>query len=146
MDHAILQIAMRYLHILSAIIIVGGMIFISIALKPALRLLDDDRRQSFQDVLHRRFHRVVYLCFAGLLISGAYNWIRLAPAYHEMGPKGNAVIGVKVLLAAIAFVLIWGRSIGLIRLPDKACHLINLHLMAIIILLAGLLRYWRLAL
>ena len=106
MGNFALSIVMRYLHIICAVTIVGGIVFISIALKPALKLLDDDGRKSFQAVIQRRFHRTVFLCFAGLTISGAYNWIMLADQYQAMGPKGNAVIGVKVLLAAIAFVII----------------------------------------
>ena len=40
-------------------------------------------------------------------------------------------------------VIISGRDLNLIKLSGKACHMINLHLVAIIILLAGLLGYWR---
>ena len=143
MDGAVIEVVVRYVHVVSAVVLVGGMIFVSIAVKPALKVLGDDQRRDFLDILHKRFVRVALGCFAALFITGAYNWVKLAPVYKEMGPKGNAVIGIKVLLAAIAFLIVWTRSIGLLKLPGKVCHLINLHLAAIIILLAGLLRYWR---
>ncbi len=143
MENAFLIVALRYVHILATAMLVGGMIFISVALKPALKALDDERRQRFQQTVEGRFKRVVYLCFLALVISGAYNWIRLADQYKAMGPKGNMVIGIKVLLAMIMLAIIAGRDLQLIKLPGKACHLINLHLVAIILLLAGLLGYWR---
>jgi uncharacterized membrane protein len=143
MENPILIVALRYVHIVSTAVLVGGMVFMSVALKPALKTLDDERRRTFQQIVERGFKRAVYLCFLGLFISGAYNWIRLADQYKEMGPKGNIVIGIKVLLAVIMFVIISGRDLKLIKLPGKACHMINLHLVAVIILLAGLLGYWR---
>jgi uncharacterized membrane protein len=143
MENPILIVALRYVHIVSTAVLVGGMVFMSVALKPALKTLDEERRRMLQQAVERGFKRAVYLCFLGLLISGAYNWIRLADQYKEMGPKGNIVIGIKVLLAVMMFVIISGRDLKLIRLPGKACHMINLHLVAIIILLAGLLGYWR---
>jgi hypothetical protein len=44
---------------------------------------------------------------------------------------------------AVMSVVIFGRDLKLIRLPGKACHIVNLHLLAIIMLLAGVLGYWR---
>ncbi len=146
MGQAVLDIAMRYVHVVCFVIVVGGMVFISIAIKPSLKLLTDEQSSAFQKAFAARFHRVVYICFAGLFVSGAYNWINLAGAYKEVGPKANIVIGIKALLAVVAFAIIWLRSIGLLKVPGKTCHLINLHLAAIIMLLAGLLRYWRMGL
>ena len=143
MENPILIVTLRYVHITSTTVLVGGMIFMSVALKPALKTLDDECRRTFQQTVERGFKRAVYLCFLGLFISGVYNWLRLADQYKEMGLKGNIVIGVKTLLAVIMLVIISGRALNLIKLPGKACHMINLHLMAIIILLAGLLGYWR---
>ena len=143
MSSAVIDILIRYVHVVSAVIVVGGIIFISVAVKPALKVLDDDQRRDFQDIMHKRFVRMVLGCFAALFVTGVYNWVKLVPQYQAMGPKGNAVIGIKMLLAAIVFLIVWTRSLGLLKLPGKACHLINLHLVAIIILLAGLLRYWR---
>jgi hypothetical protein len=49
-----------------------------------------------------------------------------------------------ILIVALRYVhIISGRDLQLIKLPGKACHMINLHLVAVIILLAGLLGYWR---
>jgi len=146
MDNPILVVAMRYLHIVSAILAVGGSAFLASCLIPATRLVDDTFRESLMRLVRGRFIKLLWVSIAGLILSGAYNWMLSAGDYKAMGPKGNAVIGVKVLLAAIMFFLIWAQHSGLIKLKEKACLMINLHLAAIIILLAGLLRYWKLEL
>ena len=142
---AILDIVLRYLHVMCAIIMVGGMIFISLAVRPALKTLEEGPRESFQQVMQRCFHLAVYLCFVGLLISGVFNWMKLAAEYKQIGPQANAVIGIKFLLAVIVFGVIAGRTSGVLKLSGKVCHMLNLHLVAIIILLAAVLRYWRIS-
>jgi uncharacterized membrane protein len=143
MDNIILQVFMRYLHIVSAIVAVGGMAFILLCLTPAVRLLDDQFRESLLKLVHARFLRVVWASIAGLVVSGVYNWMMLADTYKKMGPKGNALIGTKVLLAVILFAVVAARSLGMIQ-NQRRVLMINIHLAAIVILLGSLLRYYRL--
>jgi uncharacterized membrane protein len=143
MDHPVLQVAMRYVHVVSAIMAVGGMSFILICLVPSLRLLDDTLRGSLDKLVHHRFLRLVWASIAGLTISGAYNWYMLAGEYKAMGKIGNALIGTKVLLAVIMFAVVGARSAGLIT-NQRAALMINIHLAAIVILLGSVLRYYRL--
>ena len=145
MDHPILVIVMRYLHIVSAIVLVGGWVFMSWCMIPATRLLDDSFRESLMAMLKKRFVRLVWFSLGGLLVSGVYNWMLFAGQYKQIGPKANALIGLKVLLALILFAHIWARSAGLIQCKSKAHLTSHIHLAAIIILLAGVLRYFRLA-
>jgi uncharacterized membrane protein len=143
MDHPALQVAMRYIHIVSAILAVGGMSFILICLAPSLRLLDDTFRGSLDKLVHHRFLRLVWASIAGLTVSGAYNWYMLAGEYKAMGPMGNALIGTKVLLAVIMFAVVAARSFGLIA-NQRVALMINIHLAAVVILLGSVLRYYRL--
>ena len=143
MDHAVLQIVMRYAHILSAVTAVGGLLFMAFCLAPVARLLADDARQPFVESVHKRFLCIVNVAIILLIVSGVYNWGLLAQTYKSMGPVGNALLGIKVLLALIMFVVIWLRTAGLFK-NDKAARMINVHLAAIVILLAVILRYYRL--
>ena len=140
MDNPILSVAMRYIHIVSAIIAVGGMAFMLFCVSPAVRLLDDKLRESLVGLMHSRFQRVVWFCIAGLVISGTYTWILFADDYKKMGPMGNALIGTKVLLAIIMFAVVGARSMGMMK-NARAALMINIHLGAIVILLGGILRY-----
>ena len=133
---------MRYLHIVSAVLAVGGMCCVPLCVRPAVRLLDDDLRESVLKIVSTRFHRILGLCIAGLLISGVYNWVQNAAVYKAMGPKGNALIGTKVLLALVMFVVA-GLGVGGMVKP-KAAGMINIHLAAVVLLLAAVLRYYRL--
>jgi uncharacterized membrane protein len=141
----ILDILMRYVHISSAILAVGGMAYILVCLWPSMRLVDDTFRAAILELTGRRFSRLLHVAIAGMLISGIYNWIRLAGVYLDMGPIGNALIGTKVLVAMIMFVIAWGRALKLIKGGRPRMWLmINLHLGAVVILLGAVLRYYRL--
>jgi uncharacterized membrane protein len=143
MGNPIIQVVMRYLHIVSAVVAVGGMAFWSLCVVPAAKRLDESTRGPFLKSVQERFLKVVLVAIAGLIISGTYNWVMLAGEYRKMGWQGNALIGTKVLLATVIFCIVFARSIGLIK-PTRFWHMFNLHLAAVVILLAATLRYCRL--
>jgi uncharacterized membrane protein len=144
MDNPYLLVAMRYIHILSAMILVGGLVFDLFCVKPALRVIDDSLRDSITAVIRKQFFRLQIIGIAGLLISGIFNWVISAATYRDMGAAGNALIGIKVLLALAVFAVVFLRSTNMIK-SDKAAKMINIHLVTIIVLLAAILRYLRLA-
>ena len=145
MDHPALLIVMRLLHIVGAILLVGGTAFILTCAVPALRTIDDTWRDTVLTLLRKRFARWVWIGIAMLLISGTYNWIASAGEYKAMGPIGNALIGTKVLIAIILFALIWAQQTGLVRhRSPRAALMINIHLGAVVIILAVVLRHFRL--
>ena len=133
---------MRYVHIVSAMAAVGGLMFFLICLTPAVRLLDDGFSESWMKVIRRRFVKMLWISIVGLLVSGVYNWMLSAGTYKAMGGIGNALIGMKALLALILFVVVWVGSVGLLK--PRVCYMINIHLAAVVILLAVVLRHARL--
>ena len=143
MDHLFVQVLMRYIHIVSAIALVGGTSFVAIAMLPAMRLLEDNLRASVQKLAMDRFIRVIWIGIAGLIFSGAYNWVLLMPSYDAIRPVGHILIGIKALLALVLFLVVWANRIGLIKLSVRAYLMINLHLAAIVILLGAILRTLR---
>ena len=143
MDHAF-PILMRYVHIVSAVIAVGGSAFIAMCLLPATRLVDDSFRASLMQLVQKRFARVVWVCIGGLVISGVYNWVLLSDQYKAMGAKGNALIGTKVLLSIVLFAVVGAQNFGLLKLKPRPYLVLNLHLAAAVILLAAILRHFRL--
>lgn len=148
MDNPILAVVMRYLHIVSAVLTVGGMSFILFCVTPAAKLLDEELRQSFLKAVHGRFMKVIWAAIVMLIITGAYSWMTLNDAYREIRPWGQALIGTKVLLAAIMFVIVWLRSMGIIGQTPKGVRRVlmaNVHLAALVILLAAILRYLRMS-
>lgn len=141
MNSPILQVVMRCLHVVSAILAVGGLGFYLFCLTPAVRLLDDGFSESWLRLIRQRFGRLLWACIAGLTVSGLYNWVLSGSTYKEMGAFANALIGIKVLLALVLFAVVWVGSVGLLK--PRVCQMINIHLAAVVILLAVILRYLR---
>lgn len=138
----LLPIAMRYVHIVSAVLTVGGLAFLSLCLSPAMRMLDESFRESVAKMVQHRFYRILWIGIGGLVVSGVYNWIMSSQTYKAMGPMGNALIGTKVLLAAIMFAIVWAGSVG--KMKPKTCHTAAVHLAALVMLVAVILRHMRL--
>ncbi len=148
MDNPILAVAMRYLHIVAALLTVGGMAFILFCVTPASKLLEEELRQSFLRLVHGRFMKVLWIAIATLIVTGAYSWITLNADYRAIRPWGQMLIGIKTMLAAIMFVIVWLRSIGVIgKTPRgvRAVLMANIHLAALVILLASVLRFLRMS-
>ena len=145
MDQPIVLIVMRLIHVGSAIVLVGGWVFLAFCLIPATKLLDESFRQSVIDLTCKRFSKFAWLAIVGLLVSGTYNWIVLMESYKAAGKWANILIGIKVLLALMLFVAVWARSAGLWKVKAKVFLTACVHLAVLIILLAGIVRYLRLA-
>ena len=107
--------------------------------------MEDSLRGSILKLAADRFIRIAWIGIAGLVVSGAYNWVLMASTYKAMGPVGNALIGTKVLLALILFLLVWANRVGVVKLSVRAYLMLNIHLAAVVIIVAVVLRTLRLA-
>jgi len=90
-----LNILMRFLHIISAVTLLGGVLTWRFGVTPALGSLSGEARSKVDNAIAAAWRPFVLSAIAGLLVSGIYNFLNktgLTPAYH-------AVIGVKFLLA-----------------------------------------------
>jgi uncharacterized membrane protein len=94
-----LNILMRFIHIFSAITLLGGVLAWRFGAIPALAPLGEEMRSKADRAIAAAWRPFVFSAVAGLLISGTYNFLNktgLTPAYH-------AVIGIKFLLALHVF-------------------------------------------
>jgi len=96
---------LRWIHILSAIVLLGGLVFWRVSLLPASR-----EHPGGGDVLaaaRRRWARVVAIAVGLLLLGGIVNLILIIKKYDlkAMDISYHALIGVKVLLALVVFFL-----------------------------------------
>ena len=142
MDHPVLVILMRVIHILCAICVMGGLAFIGFCLRPVLKKLDESIREEISTKIKARFTVLQWSCFAGLLISGGYNWMISASTYKAAGPAANALIGTKFLLALAIMAVAWAYGAKLIK-SDKTASMINIHLALVVVILAAILRWYR---
>lgn len=91
----VLNIVMRFLHILSAVALVGGAIAWKMGFLVGTEELATDTRARVGDKAAAAWRPVVLISIAAILISGMWNYMTktgMPPIYH-------AVLGVKILLA-----------------------------------------------
>lgn len=140
-----LLLGSRWVHVSAAIVAIGGAAFTRWALMPAARAaLSDEQHQRLREALRRRWARIVYVCIAFLLVTGAINFLILAlPPKIEPMPY-HAIFGVKFLAALGVFFLasaLVGRAPGLEALRHARAKWLSvvLVLAAVIVLLSGVL-------
>jgi putative copper resistance protein D len=100
-----------FVHIVAAIIWIGGMLFLPLVLVPVLRRQDRSLRTALLDATGRRFRTVGWVAISVLLITGVWNlhnrrldWdVILSPRLFD-GPFGH-VLAVKLALIAAVLVL-----------------------------------------
>ena len=89
----------RWIHIASAITLLGGMIFAALAWLPGLQTVAEGQRESISDAIAAKFRPWLVLAVVGLLASGFYNYL----AKKNMPPVYHMLFGMKFLLALHVF-------------------------------------------
>ncbi len=95
----ILNILARWIHISSAVTLIGGILYARLVAAPAMRVLAPETSEKLGEAMAARYRPLLYVAIAGLLLSGTYNLLNktgATPLYH-------AIIGVKMLLALHVF-------------------------------------------
>ncbi|MBU6276036.1 MAG: hypothetical protein KGQ61_05335 [Planctomycetes bacterium] len=115
-------LAFRWLHILAAIVAMGGLAFAHVALLPALEAEDDGTRARIHEAVRRRWLPWVIGAITALLVSGLVNYLVFTgdAIEWEQGAwlkrtRYHALFGVKFLLAMGVFFLasgLVGRGAG----------------------------------
>jgi uncharacterized membrane protein len=145
-----LLLILRCAHILGAITLMGGTIFMRFALRPVVIGLPPETKATPHEQVRRRWAKFVMVASALLLISGIAN-LALAGRYDfepVLGtPKGyHMVVGIKFLLALPIFfiaALMTGRS-SLAKRVQASSELwmnVNLALALIMVLIGGYLKF-----
>jgi hypothetical protein len=145
-----LLLLLRYMHILGAIALMGGTIFMRFALAPTVRELDAETRQKIHEQVRSRWAKFVMLAAALLLLSGLAN-LGLAARYDYQpifGMKGgyHMIVGIKFLLALPIFLFasfLAGRSETAKKFQASALFWMNVNLVLALtmVLIGGLLRF-----
>ncbi|MGD0767343.1 MAG: hypothetical protein ABSB42_03875 [Tepidisphaeraceae bacterium] len=104
-DMAFFVIISRWLHLISACLAIGGVLFIRFVLPGGLKLLDDAQHEQVLLTVRRRFKRVVHAAIFLLLVTGIYNTCLAWDKYQLDTAVLHALWGTHVLLAACAFAI-----------------------------------------
>ena len=142
----LLPVVLRWTHILSAVVAVGGLVFMRFVMAPSVReSLTDEQHARLHEQVVGRWRKIVMACIGLLLISGTLNFLlysvpkaRGVAAYHGLfGVKFLAAMGVFFLASALI-----GTSPAFQRMRDNGRRwmTINVGLAVLVILISGLLR------
>ncbi|MEX2026002.1 MAG: hypothetical protein WEH44_01855 [Pirellulaceae bacterium] len=146
-----LMLILRYMHILGAIALMGGTIFMRFALAPTVAGLDEKTRQEIHEQVRSRWSKFVMLAAALLLVSGIIN-MAITPMYYEISGVVNdngqygMITGIKFLLALPIFLFasfLAGRSPTAKKFQAQAplWMNINLTLALVMVLIGGYLKF-----
>lgn len=143
----------RFLHLSSAMFLVGAAAFMLIGLLPAMKEgLDETAAGRLRGSISKNWGKVVHASIGLLLITGGYNfWILgMQPvAEKQMSAMPyHGIFGVKFLLALIVFVIgtaIVGKSAAFEKMRQDAGKWLKVLLIfaLLIVLMSGLLNQVR---
>jgi len=141
----LLSIALRWMHILAAIALGGGLIYQRVSLVPVAGELSDESKER----VRRGWSKVVAVSVLFLLVSGLTNLMLTIKAYKAFSPglegSYHALFGIKFLLALGLFFLasiLAGRSENAKKFQANAKKWLNISIMLLVIIvcLSGVLR------
>jgi uncharacterized membrane protein len=101
-----LNVVVRWIHVTSAVVGVGGAAFLLWVLLPSARAVGPDAARPVLEIVYRRFRWLVRSVIALLLLSGAYNLFVVIPRARALGsfkPVYHGLLGTKILLALALF-------------------------------------------
>jgi uncharacterized membrane protein len=147
-NHGFLPVLFRWFHILSAVTIVGGTIFLRLVVVPFTRgSLTPDQHAELRQALVRRWNPLVRICMVFLLGSGIYNFLTYSVPRVEAGELllYHPLFGLKVLCALTIFFLLealTGKAEAFRGIRSNPAKWLNVTilLMVLVILLSGFLR------
>lgn len=147
-DQFYLQLTLRYLHILGAISLMGGTIFMRFALLPTVSELDAEIRRKVHEGVRSQWAKFVAGAALLLLVSGIAN-LGLAARYEITVPGGlsyNLLGGLKLILALPIFLFasfLTGRSAAAQKFQANPGLWMNVNLVLalVLVLIGGWLRF-----
>lgn len=136
-----LSVLSRWVHVGTAIVILGGSAFMRFVLMPAAHELPDSEHQALRLRVQSRWKRFVHAGIALFLISGFYNYFQAMPL-HKGDGLYHALLGIKMLLAFAVFGLASGlvgksKLFEPIRANSARWLLVTIILASLVVLISG---------
>jgi uncharacterized membrane protein len=141
----ILNVVSRWIHIATAIVVVGGTVFMRFVLLPAAESLPQAEHEQLRGRVMARWKLFVMAGIALFLLSGFYNYVAVSIPKHHGDKAYHALMGTKILIAFGVFFLasvLVGRSARFepLRRERKKWLLILLALAFTIVLISSFLK------
>lgn len=139
MELEILPLLSRWCHVLAAITIFGGVVFLRMSFVPAAA--ETGASSELREAMRRRWARLVGPAILFILVSGLYNAVLKVKAY-ELDGVYLTFLMLKIVLGFVVFVLIsrlFGRSEKAKKFRERELYWLNVicALLLAIVLMAG---------
>jgi uncharacterized membrane protein len=102
----VLVILSRWLHVVAACLVIGGVFFTRLVLPQGLSILEPDLQTAVLLRTRRAFKMVIHSSILLLLLTGTFNGYLALPTYNLNPPLLHSLLGLHVLLGLIAFALV----------------------------------------
>ena len=140
-----LDLALRCLHVIAAITLIGGTIFMRVAVLPACRQLDTARQASVEENVRRGWSRLLMPSILFLILSGIINTAKISTAYRFPGNYYTPLLTIKLFLAIAIFyiaVLLAGRGEEARHFRKRQAFWLNINILLAVLLVcvAGAMR------
>lgn len=143
----ILDTLAQWLHILAAVLAIGGVFCLRFVLSPAIKRLPPEHSGATGPLLQsvgRGFKMVVHASVGLLILTGVYRLVQVLPFIKDW-TSYHMVLGVKILLALILFVVaimltLPGQQPNYFQRNRDRWLLFNFILGAVVVLLSATLR------
>lgn len=136
----LLALISRWIHVGTAIVLVGGTSFIRFVLAPALQ----GQPPELMDSVRGRWKKFIHAGIALFILTGFFNYFK-GMATHKGDSLYHMLIGTKIILAFVVFFfasVLVGRSKGTQKFRDQSAKWtgIVLLLSAIIVAMSGVVK------
>jgi uncharacterized membrane protein len=115
-----LFLATKGLHVLAAVVWVGGMFFAYLVLRPSLGVLEPNQRMLVHNQVFRRFFRVVWHVMPISVITGFAMVFGFLGGMQYQSPRVHMMMGLGLLMSAIFAYIYFGPYKRFQRTTDKA--------------------------
>jgi uncharacterized membrane protein len=99
-------IPIRYIHIITACVLLGGAFFFRVLLPIGVKDLDPEARETVLLRSRRGFKMIVHSAFFLLLLTGAYSAVLYWPIYTLWPPVMHGLFGLHLLLGLLGLILL----------------------------------------
>jgi len=143
----VLVVLSRWLHVMSAIVAIGGAFFMRFVVPAGLAQADASSRDAVLISMRTKFKRVVHAAVGLLLITGIFNsWRNFSDYTHLLRPPAlmHALWGMHILMG----LAVMGLSEALLAKPEpprnhRRMLSVNLVIMLLAVALASTLKFVR---
>lgn len=141
----VLNVAMRWLHVMGAITLLGAAIVGLVVNTAVFAKLPEEGRREYRAIAMPKFAMLVGIGTLALLVSGIYNYVVVMRALHVGQSQYDMMMGIKILIAIVVFFLaaaLTGKSAAFQKIRDnrKLWLTITVLLGAAIVAIASYLR------